>query len=63
MNDGEYKVSLVVTSDQALAIYKHADLLAFTVLDAQEMRNAWHGRWPGAVRPNLKWRTELLQTL
>jgi lipopolysaccharide transport system ATP-binding protein len=63
MNDGEYKVSLVVTSDQALAIYKHSDLLAFTVLDAQEMRNAWHGRWPGAVRPNLKWRTELLQTL
>jgi lipopolysaccharide transport system ATP-binding protein len=61
MNDGEYKVSLVVTSDQALAIYKHADLLAFTVLDATEMRNAWHGRWPGAVRPNLKWRTELLE--
>lgn len=62
MNDGEYKVNLVVTSDQALAIYKHADLLAFTVLDAHEMRNAWHGRWPGAVRPNLKWRTELLET-
>ena len=61
MNDGEYKVSLVVTSDQATAIYKHPDLLAFTVLDATEMRNAWHGRWPGAVRPNLKWRTELLK--
>ncbi|HUJ10928.1 MAG TPA: ABC transporter ATP-binding protein [Verrucomicrobiae bacterium] len=61
MNDGEYKVSLVVTSDQATAIYKHPDLLAFTVLDATEMRNAWHGRWPGAVRPNLQWQTELLE--
>ena len=60
MNDGEYKVNLVVSSDQALAIYKHADLLAFTVLDAPEMRNAWYGRWPGAVRPNLQWRTELV---
>ncbi len=61
MNDGEHKVNLVVTSDQAQAIYKHSDLLAFTVLDAPEMRNAWHGRWPGAVRPNLKWKTEFLE--
>jgi lipopolysaccharide transport system ATP-binding protein len=60
MNDGEHKVNLVVTSDQAHAIYKHADLLAFTVLDAPEMRNAWHGRWPGAVRPNLQWKTEMV---
>jgi lipopolysaccharide transport system ATP-binding protein len=62
MNDGEYKVDLVVTSDQALSIYKHGELLCFTVLDAAEMRNAWHGRWPGAVRPNLKWKTDLLDS-
>jgi homopolymeric O-antigen transport system ATP-binding protein len=63
MNDGEYKVNLIVASDQATAIYKHQELLAFTVLDAHEMRTSWHGQWPGAVRPNLKWRTELLETL
>jgi len=62
MNDGEYKVDLVVTSDQAISIYKHGELLCFTVLDATEMRNAWHGRWPGAVRPNLKWKTDLLES-
>ncbi len=61
MNDGEYRVSLVVTSDQARAIYKHSDLLSFTVLDAPEMRNAWYGRWPGSVRPNLRWQTEFLE--
>jgi lipopolysaccharide transport system ATP-binding protein len=63
MNDGEYRVNLVVTSDQARAIYKHGELLSFTVLDAPEMRNAWYGRWPGSVRPNLKWQTELLENL
>jgi lipopolysaccharide transport system ATP-binding protein len=59
MNDGEFRIDLVVMSE-ALAVYKHKELLTFTVLDAPEMRDTWHGRWPGAVRPNLQWKTELL---
>lgn len=63
MNDGDYRIDLVITSEQTRAVYKHPELLTFTVLDAPEMRSGWHGPWPGAVRPNLQWRTELVENL
>jgi hypothetical protein len=40
------------------------DLLAFEIHDsASELRGAYHGQWPGAVRPNLEWKTEFLAPL
>ena len=61
MNDGEYRLRLIVFSDEARAIYKFDDIANFTVLDAPEMRNGFNTTWPGAIRPNLKWSTELLE--
>jgi len=28
-----------------------------------ENRSFWHGKWVGAVRPQMEWRTEQLTTL
>ena len=62
MNDGRYYLELVVIHDQAHVAYKHTDILSFNILDNPELRGAWHGEWPGAVRPALEWKTECLES-
>jgi len=39
------------------------DLLVFDVQDSADLRNLYHGDWPGAVRPNIEWKTEQLGPL
>jgi lipopolysaccharide transport system ATP-binding protein len=63
MNDGEYRLRLIVFSDEARAICKFDDIANFTVLDAPEVRNGFNASWPGAVRPHLKWTTDLIEKL
>lgn len=60
VNDGMHRVELLVVRDEGVLIYRHEDLLIFDVRDCVEMRGGWHGRWAGAVRPSLKWSTELI---
>ena len=36
------------------------DVLAFEVRDSVDLRGEWYGRWPGVVRPQLAWETELV---
>jgi lipopolysaccharide transport system ATP-binding protein len=62
LNDGAYRVELYVVKDQTVAIYRHDGILFFDVRDALEMRGAWHGKIIGAVRPNLRWTTELVES-
>lgn len=61
LNDGMHRVVLLVVKDQGVVIYRHDDILVFDVRDAIEMRGDWHGKWSGAVRPSLEWRTELVE--
>ena len=61
LNDGRYRVELLVVQDENTVVYRHDDLLAFEVRDAAELRGEWYGRWPGVVRPLLEWRTELVE--
>lgn len=60
LNDGLHRVLLLFVKDESVVIYSHNDALAFDVNDAIERRGAWYGKWEGAVRPNLEWKTELL---
>jgi lipopolysaccharide transport system ATP-binding protein len=60
LNDGIYRVRLLVLKDQEFVVYSHDDALVFEVNDAVERRNAWFGKWEGAVRPDLEWKTEQL---
>lgn len=60
LNDGLHRVLLLVVKDESVVIYSHKDVLAFEVNDAIERRGLWYGKWEGAVRPNLEWKTELL---
>ena len=60
LNDGLHRVLLLVVKDQAEVIFSVSDALVFNVLDAVERRGEWHGKWEGAVRPDLVWATEYL---
>lgn len=57
LNDGLYRVTLVVVKDSNLPILKVDDILSFEVLEDLQMRQHWFGKWPGVVRPQVKWST------
>jgi lipopolysaccharide transport system ATP-binding protein len=66
MNKGTYRLHLVVflNSIGATVAAEWEDLLVFEIHDApSELRGAFHGQWPGTVRPNLEWKTEFLEPL
>jgi lipopolysaccharide transport system ATP-binding protein len=53
LNDGVYSVQVMIVSDST-AIQVVNDALVFEVHDSPR-NGAWHGKWPGVVRPLLKW--------
>jgi lipopolysaccharide transport system ATP-binding protein len=60
LNAGLYRVKLLVVKDSAIILYHHEDVLVFEVHDSGKGRGGWYGKWPGVIRPNLQWSTELL---
>jgi homopolymeric O-antigen transport system ATP-binding protein len=62
LNDTTHRVQLLVVRDQASVVYRHEDILMFDVNDAVERRGEWYGKWPGAVRPQLEWKLELVSS-
>jgi len=60
LNDGTYRVELRVIEDRSTCIFLLEDILCFDVVEAKERSGAWYGKWSGAVRPDLQWRTELV---
>lgn len=62
MNAGTYWIHLSLMQGGLVIAGYWADLIAFEVHDAPtEMRGHYHDAWPGAVRPTLHWKTELLE--
>jgi lipopolysaccharide transport system ATP-binding protein len=64
MNNGTYRIRLTVMLSGINQIAQWEDLVAFEVHDAaSELRGSYHDLWPGAVRPHLEWKTELIEPL
>lgn len=61
LNDGGYRVSLLVIKDSATVVHRQDDALVFEIQDNLEDRNGWYGKWAGVIRPKLYWSTELLE--
>ena len=59
LNDGYHRVQVFLLRDQGVVLARLDDVLMFDVADAHEVRANWHGDWPGAVRPLLKWETKI----
>lgn len=58
LNDGIYRVKIMITKDMSTPIFWLDDVLVFEVQDSERQGN-WFGKWSGVVRPALKWDTEL----
>jgi lipopolysaccharide transport system ATP-binding protein len=61
LNDGVYRVELLFVKDQGSILFRHPEALVFPVNDERAPGVAWHGKWPGAVRPALVWKTRDLE--
>jgi lipopolysaccharide transport system ATP-binding protein len=57
LNNGEYRVELLVIRDDTDVILKQEDLAVFSVRNVVTPGVGWHGAWPGVVRPALRWKT------
>ncbi|HEY0972521.1 MAG TPA: polysaccharide ABC transporter ATP-binding protein [Gemmatimonadales bacterium] len=60
LNDGGYRIELLVVHDDSEIVLRLDDVLSFEVSDSPDLRGGWYGRWPGVVRPMFPWTTELL---
>jgi lipopolysaccharide transport system ATP-binding protein len=59
LNDGTYRLSVMIVSDQSKVLYTHETALVFDVHDV-EREGGWYDKWPGAVRPYLQWTVDSL---
>lgn len=61
LNEGVHRIDLVLLKDQKHPVVRISDALTFEVRHAIERRGSWHTRWPGAVHPDLTWKTERIR--
>jgi len=61
LNAGSFRLELLFVRDRAELLHREETVLAFTVLPLDQDQDGWHGKWPGVVRPNLRWTTALLE--
>jgi lipopolysaccharide transport system ATP-binding protein len=62
LNSGTYSISAIVVSDTTHVEAMARDAISFNVTDTGSMRQEYHGRWIGVVRPKLAWQTEQLSS-
>ncbi|WP_128545207.1 ABC transporter ATP-binding protein [Larkinella soli] len=60
LNDGTYNVSVMIVKDTVTPLYNMEEGLIFDVADYRE-GVAWYGKWPGYVRPQLEFHTEMME--
>jgi hypothetical protein len=58
LNSGLHQVTLLLVKDRTNVVYRHEDVISFTVVDSPEARGGWYGKLAGVVRPQLDWTTE-----
>jgi lipopolysaccharide transport system ATP-binding protein len=57
LNDGLFRVMIMIVKDSSVPLYYHDNVLAFEVHDIERL-GKWYGKWPGVVRPNFDWKVE-----
>jgi lipopolysaccharide transport system ATP-binding protein len=59
LNTGIYRIEFFVLDSAEFPLWTSAELLTFEVADSLDLRNGYLGEWPGAVRANVQWTTEI----
>ncbi len=60
LNNGGYRVELLVVKDKSEIIYQDSQILTFDVHDVAAGSGTYEGEWSGVIRPHLAWRTDHL---
>ena len=60
LNVGSYYVNMLIVKDASVGILFQNNVVAFDVVEG-EVEGNWYGHRPGAVRPKLKWETEVVE--
>jgi lipopolysaccharide transport system ATP-binding protein len=60
LNDGTYRIMIMIVRDQSVALWSCEDVIVFEVIET-DRGGAWYGKWPGTVRPKLRWDTEVIE--
>jgi len=60
LNVGSYYINVMIVRDASVGIVLQNNVVAFEVVEGEVVGN-WYGRVPGAVRPKLKWETEVME--
>jgi lipopolysaccharide transport system ATP-binding protein len=63
LNDGVHRVDILFVKDTTTVLFRVDEALAFEIHDGGKDRGDWYGKWVGAVRPRLAWRSEPLANL
>jgi lipopolysaccharide transport system ATP-binding protein len=58
LNDGRHRVAVTILRNH-VPILRHAEALVFDLQDVSEGRGGWYEKWPGAIRPRLRWDTNV----
>jgi lipopolysaccharide transport system ATP-binding protein len=61
LNVGVHRIEFFVLQSETEVILVCPDVLAFEVNDSLLLRSDFYGEWPGAVRPNIQWTTEVME--
>jgi lipopolysaccharide transport system ATP-binding protein len=61
LNAGSYYVNAMIVKDASETILLQNNVVAFEVVEGEVVGN-WYGRPPGAVRPQLKWESEVIES-
>jgi lipopolysaccharide transport system ATP-binding protein len=61
LNADSYYVNLWIVKDASTGIVFQENAVAFEVVEG-EILGHWYGRTPGAVRPKLKWKSEVVES-
>jgi lipopolysaccharide transport system ATP-binding protein len=59
LNAGSYYVNMLIVKDASTGILFQNNVVGFEVVEGEVVGN-WYGRNPGAVRPRLNWRSEVI---
>jgi lipopolysaccharide transport system ATP-binding protein len=59
LNAGSYYVNMLIVKDASTGILFRDNVVAFEVVEGEVVGN-WYGQVPGAVRPQLKWKSEVI---
>jgi lipopolysaccharide transport system ATP-binding protein len=60
LNDGLYRVRLLVVKDTTTCLLDIDSILNFEIVDCGQHRGDWYGDWIGVVRPILTWQTKCI---